>query len=379
MMWGGTLHIGNLCNNNYKLCLALRKIGVEAHYVHLERLARMHPLSNPAHVDPGFDPDLPWVHPVSEASGCRPLQLTHEMRSLRSLTRGPCALLWPHGQTDFPGYLSLITRQYSAHSTGSDLRVDYHRSGARHALLRRGYRRSRVAFFNNIDLYAHELSSHTPMEFLPNTVDPDAYGTHSDERPRRDRLRVLLASRITLRGQPDLKGTGQFVEALRLLRQSGQPADVICSGEDPEREALRAACAELAPFIQVIPEDFRADRQRYLAQVVAADIVVDQFGLGAMGGTALDCFMLGRMALVRLDEDAFRACYNDPNPVGLLDSPAQIRDCLVTAADHAARLRSETRVRDWVLRHHLDTQVSERFLQQLLAHDVEIARAEVAT
>ena len=379
MSWDGTLHIGNLCNNNYKLCLALRHIGVDAHYVHFERLARSHPLSNPRHYDPDFDTTASWVHSVSERHARHP-QMLYELSFLRRLLNKYSGRLWPHAQTDFPAYVTLLAKDYSAHSTGSDLRVEYDRPNWRGRLLRRGYRRARVAFFNNIDLCQHDVGRFTTQAFLPNALDPNRYVLGPQEDARRapaKRLRLLLPSRITLESPVDIKGTTTFIEALHTLGDSSFAADLVVASEDPQVAALETALAPLTPKLRVFREPFRDDRQAYLRQVQAADVVIDQFGLGAMGGTALDCFAMGRIALVHTDPAAFESCYGGPSPLGALSTSGQIATMLAQLQDVHARQELEQRLQKWVLTHHAETQVAGAFLKRLATVSVDIGRTPV--
>ena len=51
---------------------------------------------------------------------------------------------WVHAQTEFPIYASLFTRNYSAHSSGSDLRKNYFQRGIKDRILAWSYNRARV-------------------------------------------------------------------------------------------------------------------------------------------------------------------------------------------------------------------------------------------
>ena len=372
MSFIGTLHVGNLCNNNLKLCLALRKVGVDANFVHMPRMARRNPISDPRYYDSRFSADATWVHTIPEVSRLRPVQMVYELARLRQLLRRFGATHWVHAQTEYPGYVSLFVREYSAHSTGSDLREDYYRSGARAALLRRGYQRARIVFFNNIDLYRHEIEQLRRYAFLPNAVDISRYTGIAAPRPGGGRLRLLNAGRITLYDGHDRKGSRILLEALRMLGERDFAADLVLAEEDPVSRRFAEECRPLAPSIRTTIEPCRVSREAYLRQVSMADIVVDQFGYGAMGGTAMDCFAMGRIALVHNDSRAFVSCYGAPFPLGPLGSPSAVRDALLRLADPVARRAVEADLHQWLLKHHDDAGVARRFLREMAEVGVAI-------
>jgi hypothetical protein len=369
MEFAGTLHIGNHCNNNYKLFRALQSIGVEAHFVYLERLARRHVLSDPRSYDAGFSAAAHDVEAVAEKFSWGPMQMVYELVRIRAIVRGWRRRLWIHGQTDFPAYVAPFACHYSAHSTGSDLRVEY----ARNRRLRRAYRHAQIAFYNNIDLYQHDVGRHTCFCFLPNAMDfgryPVAAPVAQADRP----LRILMPSRITCFAENDIKGNRIFLEALaQLPGDPGFSADLILSAEDPAAQAFARLVSTRAPGIRPHLLPLKQDRTRYLQEIARADLIADQFGLGALGGGALDCFAMGRTALVHLDPKAVRVCYGAPFPLPPMDTVAAIRDQILALSCQQSRDTVSAALHRWVVDHHDQATVARGFVEALAASGVDI-------
>ena len=366
--FAGTLHMGNLCNNNYKLMMALRGRGVDARIILVERITSRHPVSDPADYDPDYDPTAPHVTLVPfKAQGLR--QLAAEAWAIRREIRARSPRHWVHAQSEYPVFAHTFTRHYSCQSTGSDLRDDYQKGGPAAHLLRRAYRRAPFKFHGNIDLWNHEVSRLGNYSFLPNVVDFAKFQP-TEQKPNR-RLRILMPSRNTYDQPRDIKGHRMLVEALQSMPPDFE-ADLVVSAEDQGVVAFTEALADLAPRIGIETAPFRNEKRLYLAQIDRADLVIDQFKQGLMGGTALDCFAMRKVALVHLDRASFSHCYGHECPIPALNEVQAIRDFLARMAHTESRLQLADHLYEWVRQEHEAGAVADFFLSRLAGIGVTV-------
>lgn len=378
MDYQGTLHIGNHCNNNYKLFKALRTVSVDAHFVFFERLARENPLSNPFTYDSDFDLEKPFIHIVDQRFRNERLQKAYELVRIGSILKRFKKTHWIHAQTDFPSYVSLFCDEYSAHSTGSDLRVDYFRAGIKDKVLNRAYRKARVVFFNNIDLYKHDLNSFTRFCFLPNVVDFSKFDTVSLHEKRSDRMQILMPSRITFFNNDDIKGNRVFYSSLQLLMEEADfQADLTISKEDPFAEYFKEKCLIFKPKIDVKIKPFKWDRARYLDELIKADFIIDQFVLGAMGGSALDCFAMRKVALVNNDPKAIQACYGVDFPLPQMNSDVEIKNEILNLRNRQYLEEMENSLFNWVMKFHDQEVVARCFLDKLDKSGISVSKRDL--
>jgi hypothetical protein len=100
----GTLHRGNLCNNNYKLTMALRAIDVDARILLFERIIAQNAVSDPADYDSQFDPLAEHVLRVSDRHrGVS--QKIREALAMRRVVKRRCPGYWVHAQSEYPMYV----------------------------------------------------------------------------------------------------------------------------------------------------------------------------------------------------------------------------------------------------------------------------------
>ncbi len=373
-LFQGTLHVGNMCNNNYKLYKALRSEGVNAQFVNFERITQKNAISDPATIDPSFNTKDPWIHNIGIVSDSVAIQQAYELFSLGRLIKELKNQYWIHAQTDYPLYVSLFCTNYSAHSTGSDLRVDYHKKDIRSQFLSRAYGRAKVVYYNNIDLFDHVLSEKgSDLVFLPNIVDPLHY--HVRETPKQansqfGKLRVLMPSRITFFGEKDIKGNRLLLEALRQL--NGLEMTLVLAADDPESsrwvDLIAGNCDGVT--CEIIP--MWSCRENYLREIIKSDFVVDQFYLGAMGGISMDCFMLNKVALVHLDPVATRCCYEEDFPLPPLANSQAIKDQILRLQHVEYRLSLSEKLHQFQRKYHIPQRVVGRFLKQLNNRGVHI-------
>lgn len=158
------------------------------------------------------------------------------------------------------------------------------------------------------------------------------------------------------------KGNNHVIEGLaRLVAQRPRAAAVFVNW-GATLDASRRLVASLGIrdrvfWIDPVPGPALA---RYMA---AADVVADQFHLGAFGAITPRALFLGTPALLFLDEDAHRWCFSEPPPVLNARDAGSIADRLIVAYDDRGALRGlGARGQEWYQRHHSNDVVRRSLL-----------------
>ena len=361
----GTLHIGSLCNENYRLFRALRLKGINAHYVHFERIAEKHYTSDPRAVDSNFNITDPFIHNVSIKTEINGLQKLYELYCIWQIIRSTKGKFWVHSQTEFPIYVSLFTRNYSAHSSGSDLRKNYFLRGIKNRLLAWSYNRARVVFYHNIDLHDHIISqTHKSYNFIPNICDLRSFQSVENENEYNESVfRIFMPSRITFYDTEDIKGNGIFLESLSYLKDC--QIQLTLPQEDIQVNRWASEIEKRFANVQCQFIKSRTDKLTYYNAINNSDIIIDQFYLGAMGMVALECFSMKRVALVSLDSKAFRECYKEEFTLPEIKSPKILAKTIRKLMNRPCRKSLENQLLNFIERYHTPNRVANIFLKTL--------------
>jgi glycosyltransferase involved in cell wall biosynthesis len=350
------LHLGNLCNNSYKLAKFQRALG---HDARLELTADQIGTGD----DPAWeDPELADAYP--DWIDIREISRTHGLswfaggvrRIVGARRRARRDFDVVHAQCTAPIMAQFIAPdRLVSHCLGSDLRELAQGNSLNGYLLRRAYRKSRVVFFNNVDHVAYLKALGIEGVFLPNPLDLDRFrpGTPS-RRPDGFDFVVFHPSRLDWVGgdgeRSSTKGNDRLIRAFARFLEERPRALLLLLNSGTDVAATKELVRELGIGGNVrFLERMRKDE--LVETIRSADVVADQFDVGAFGGTALEVLACGRPLLTYLKEDCARTCYGELPPIlngrdeeGIL---AQLR----LAADSDLEDLG-ARARAWVERHH---------------------------
>ena len=98
------------------------------------------------------------------------------------------------------------------------------------------------------------------------------------------------------------------------------------------------------------------DKSVFYENVEQANIVIDQFSLGATGLTAIEAMALGRPVMAFVKEDLARRAYGAPMPVMNCASADEVRDALMGLSPDALADASRASA-EWVTTHHSDERI----------------------
>jgi glycosyltransferase involved in cell wall biosynthesis len=269
----------------------------------------------------------------------------------------------------------LSGRPYAYWPNGGDLRLLPFRNGSAYdrfvaAAMREAVRGASLAGTQDptlVDCY-RALGRHD-VPFLPFLVDPERYAPVPDaprseigrevKRQAADRRIVLLAARQDVYW----KATDRFARAfVRAVAEGARIFAVVCpwgSDTDAIRALMLEGARDAVVFLDRLPS-----KPLLIDLYSMADVVVDQFALGAYGATMLEAMACATPVLISLDVARFRSYWPDYTspPVVNATEEAEIVEALRQLDSGAIDSRAlGDAAREWVAEHHGIAQ-AERFV-----------------
>lgn len=143
------------------------------------------------------------------------------------------------------------------------------------------------------------------------------------------------------------KGNDRFIRALaRFVAEAPRPVHVVLLDRGADRENAKALVRELG-LERVVTWGPSLARDELFAAMLEADLVVDQFDVGAFGLTTLEAFQLGRPVLTYVEETCERLVYDENSPVLNAHTEDEILARLREAAEGDALRRRAELARSW--------------------------------
>lgn len=172
---------------------------------------------------------------------------------------------------------------------------------------------------------------HRLMLHFSNTIDLKA-----QPLAKNDKLIILCGSRVVYRpdhnpalSAMDFKGTDVLIKGFALYCRQGGKGELRLPRKGQDLQAAVDLIAELAIAERVRWLD-EMPLVRFYEEMVAADLVCDQFGSSYPGMVTTDAFALGRPVMAKLRPEIFSQRFPEPLPGFDADTPEQIADHLMT-------------------------------------------------
>lgn len=256
---------------------------------------------------------------------------------------------WLHIHYGMFGAIGLVSgAPYVLHFHGSDLLSDDSRWLFR-KLHRLAAKRAAACLVSTPDLLRFESELGVPLSFLPNPVEPMTI-----TRQRRADARVLFASKLDGNKRPEL-----FLPAAARLASEGVAVSVLGFGSDqrPETQDLLARAG--AAGATVIRD--RVSQDAFGTLLAEADIVVGQFGVGALGMTELKALALGKVVVTHF---TFGAAYAVPPPYVEASAESEILTAVRSLLpDYPRRTSIGCAAERWVQAHHGQLRVAAQLIE----------------
>jgi glycosyltransferase involved in cell wall biosynthesis len=199
-------------------------------------------------------------------------------------------------------------------------------------------------------------------------IDTDMYSPAAEPQLRAQLLgpdkRILVF--VPSRQDWYWKGSDRMLKGYARAVADRDDALLVCAGWGTDLERSRKLIDELDIRSRVLMLDHAMSKPRLLRYYRAADIVMDQFTLGAYGGSSLEAMSCARPLLIHLDPDAFTSRLSGIPPVVNVREPEQIASELTRLFDDPdLRTRIGGEAREWVLANHGPS---------LIAQEIELCR-----
>lgn len=175
--------------------------------------------------------------------------------------------------------------------------------------------------------------------------------------PRSGRLRLFHPSHLDFKiNDPGVhrnssKGNDRFLRALLRALDEGLDAECLLLDRGPDR-AIARQMIEASPHASRFVWLPHLSREEFFATMAGADIVVDQFDVGGLGGIAVEAMALGKPVLLYLNEACLPIVYPESPPVLNAFSEDEIHARLVAGTDRQALVDLGLEAQAWVRRYH---------------------------
>ncbi|HXQ52124.1 MAG TPA: glycosyltransferase family 4 protein [Stellaceae bacterium] len=255
----------------------------------------------------------------------------------------------------------LRLRPYIACATGSDLR-EVAATGTGYAgwLYRFFFRRAAVVLLLNLDMPPIADRLHLAQaRFFPFAVDTSYFRPREVERRycTPDALLIFMPSHLDwgesddAHGRSSTKGNDRLVRAFARMLGEGGRGHLVLLDRGPDRAAAHRLVEALGIAAHVT---FRAEmtKSELTAHLNMADVIADQFDIGAFGTITLEAMACERPVLVHVDAACAKRSYGDLPPVLSATTEDEILAALLRAGDLPFRRSLGKEAREWVVRHH---------------------------
>ncbi len=265
----------------------------------------------------------------------------------------------------------LRARPYIACATGSDLReLAISGRGFSGWLARQFFRRARKVLLLNLDMfrYAQQIGLKN-AEFFPFSIDTGLFKPRSVSKQygKPNDLLVFMPSHLdwgvgdNAPGRNSTKGNDRLIRSFARFLTGGGKGHLVLLDRGPDRTLARQLVEQLQ-IVDHVTFLGQMKKEELIIHLNMADIVADQFDLGAFGTTALEAMACSKPVLVYVNEECADQCYSERPPVLNARSEDEMLSLLQKAADYDFRNELGKRARDWVIGNHEALQVAERLI-----------------
>jgi glycosyltransferase involved in cell wall biosynthesis len=252
-------------------------------------------------------------------------------------------------------------RPYLAFATGSDFRETARNDAGRNGDLMRAFFRQadEVLLLNNDMLLFKDEMGFDDARFFPFVINEQKFAPRPLSRaegPRR--LELFMTSSFDFGindngpGRNSTKSNDNVLRALALFVAGGGRAHLVAVDRGPDREIAKLMVQELnlTEHITFKPPLSEEERRQHMA---AADVVLDQFHLGAFGLGALEAMSMGRPLITYVHPKAFAMSYGErPEPFINARRPEQICDALWKLCEPSVREELSVQARAFIVQCH---------------------------
>ncbi|MEM4335731.1 MAG: glycosyltransferase family 4 protein [Candidatus Anstonellales archaeon] len=208
-------------------------------------------------------------------------------------------------------FLQFLFKPFIVYATGSDLHELAYRNSVDGFLMRKSLEKCEKIFFSNVHLY-HDIENFSLVDkavFIPQIISVDF---HKQKNPKNffeeyEKPIIFCPSRLDF----EIKGQDRLIRAFMLYKSRGGKGTLIFVDWGVDKDKAKEICKKIKDvvFVGVM------EREELLNAYLSADIIADQFVLGAMGLTSLEAMALGKPVIAYINEKLHQKLYRSVPPV----------------------------------------------------------------
>jgi len=147
------------------------------------------------------------------------------------------------------------------------------------------------------------------------------------------------------------KGNDRFLRAFARAVKLGLDAECVILDRGPDRQVARDLVRDLGVADRFIWKS-EMTRPELVAEFELADVIVDQFDVGGLGGIAVEAMSRRKPVMIYIEEACRRLVYPEPVPVLNCHSEDEILAEIQRCSDQGVRERLGQQARAWILKYH---------------------------
>ena len=345
------LHAGNMANLAYTSVKQLRKDGFD-----VELLMEKNPPkgSNPLLFDPTLENRYPkWIHLFNKSKSSWKINVIKKMRNKEY------DLI--HAYVEFPIFAYLSRRTFIANTQGSDFRELAFSTSVRGFLLRRSYRKAKAVLFfqpDHLPLFS-KLKLNNGI-FFPPSWDTSFFTPKEFSRDEfGDNFIIFHPANLEWR----LKGNEILINGFaKFVKDKPNSILIIVDrGIDSKKTHDLITQLNIENNVKFIPGPLNSTE--LIRYYNSADVIADQFVLGALGSIGWETFACAKPLLAYINETQYDQVYGEPPPLANASIPSLVSQQLHKLLDNKFRKELGTKSRSWITKYHSPSLFSQKIIK----------------
>lgn len=157
------------------------------------------------------------------------------------------------------------------------------------------------------------------------------------------------------------KGNDRFIRAFAKAVKYGLPARCTLLDRGPDREIAKKLIHDLGVEDNFIWKP-HLSRDELIDEYYKADVIVDQFDIGGLGGISIESMSAGKPVMLYIDPACARLLYPNDPPILNCHTEEEIYEQIMKCADRSFLENLGNDAREWVYKYHNYETCLDQFL-----------------
>ena len=261
-------------------------------------------------------------------------------------------------------------KPYVACATGSDIREVAIQDDKAGQQMRQFFQRADKTLLLNLDMV--ELKDKVELnnaDFFPYLIDTEKYSPSAVAKTYglQGQTLFFMFSHLdwgivdNAPGRRSTKGNDRFIYAFARYVNVHHDAHLMILDRGPDREMAKQLVTQLgiSSSVSFLPEMRKDELIRHFRM---ADVIVDQFDVGALGVGALEAMACAKPVMIFLKDHCVAECYPEYPPILNAQTEEEIYAEIKLAVNTNYRNEFARRAREWILKNHDWNIVGDRLI-----------------